>query len=128
MPKSIVTAFLIIILLYAFNRYSRVAECGPDLFENEMFYFYILISDKTNEYYVGSTENFEARLLLHNSGRVKSTKNERPWRPLLVQNFPTLKGARQKELQVKKWKSRKAIERLIKTSHFQLTNRGSSIL
>lgn len=83
-----------------------------------MFYFYILKSVKTGKHYIGSTENFEARLILHNRGMVRSTKNGCPWKTLLIQNFTTLKEAKRMEIKIKKWKSRKAIERLIKTSNF----------
>lgn len=91
----------------------------PDLSKNVMFYFYILVSEKTGKYYYGSTENFDLRLALHNSGKVKSTKNNLPWKNLFVQNFNTLAEARQRELQVKKWKSRAAIERMIKHHIFR---------
>ena len=42
-----------------------------------------------------------------------------PWKNLFVQNFNTLAEARQRELQVKKWKSRAAIERMIKHHIFR---------
>ena len=83
-----------------------------------MYYFYILKSDKTAKYYIGSTENFENRLKMHNSGKVKSTKGLKPWQCVFIQNFSTLSGAVEMEAKVKKWKSRKAIERLIKTFNF----------
>jgi len=84
-----------------------------------MFYFYILVSEKTGKYYYGSTENFELRMALHNSGKVRSTKNDFPWKKLFVQNFPTLIEARQRELQVKKWKNRTAVEKMIKHHIFR---------
>ncbi len=40
---------------------------------------YILFSEKTKKYYVGQTNNFTQRLIRHNSGLVKSTKNGLPW-------------------------------------------------
>ncbi len=67
---------------------------------------------------MGSTENFKSRLALHNTGQVKSTRLEKPWKRVFIQNFSTLTATRKRELQVKHWKSRKAIERLVKTSHF----------
>lgn len=80
-----------------------------------MYYCYILKSLKTGQYYVGSSENFENRLQLHNSGKVKSTKSNRPWEIVYFQNFQTIKEAYFWELQIKGWKSRKAVERLIST-------------
>ena len=67
-----------------------------------MFYFYILKSEKTNQYYIGSTENFDNRLVKHNSGAVRSTKNAMPWRAVFTQNFLTLSEARRMEYKVKK--------------------------
>lgn len=43
-----------------------------------MYYVYILKSESTNKLYKGSTENLKDRLLCHNRGKVKSTKNYRP--------------------------------------------------
>jgi len=80
-----------------------------------MFYFYILRSIILCKYYIGSTEDLKNRLLLHNKGMVKSTKYGRPWGLVYFETFSTLKEARKREAQVKKWKSRLAIERLMKT-------------
>jgi len=44
-----------------------------------MYYVYILKSEKNSHIYVGSTEDVEKRISLHNSGRVKSTKAYKPW-------------------------------------------------
>ena len=76
---------------------------------------YILQSIKSGAYYVGSSENFGNRLKLHNLGAVKSTKSDVPWKVVFVQNFQSFLDARKRESEIKRWKSRKAIERLIKT-------------
>ena len=44
-----------------------------------MFYSYIIKSLKDGKYYHGSTNNIASRLLKHNKGDVKSTKNRRPF-------------------------------------------------
>ena len=46
---------------------------------NYMFYSYIIKSLKDGKYYYGSTNNIASRLLKHNKGDVKSTKNRRPF-------------------------------------------------
>ncbi len=46
------------------------------------YYTYILKSLKNNNIYIGSTQNIEKRISLHNSGRVKSTKFYKPWKLL----------------------------------------------
>ncbi len=48
---------------------------------------YILRSLKNNDTYVGSTENLERRIKLHNCGKVKSTKGYRPWQLLEYREF-----------------------------------------
>jgi putative endonuclease len=45
----------------------------------EIYYVYVLKSAAHNRIYVGSSQDVIARLKLHNSGRVKSTKPYRPW-------------------------------------------------
>jgi predicted GIY-YIG superfamily endonuclease len=44
-----------------------------------MHYVYILFSESGNRFYVGSTENIDSRLALHNSGKVFATKPYAPW-------------------------------------------------
>ncbi|MEK7498736.1 MAG: GIY-YIG nuclease family protein [Patescibacteria group bacterium] len=82
-----------------------------------MFYSYILVSLKNNLYYVGSCENFEKRLALHNKGLVKSTKIGVPWKMMYLEIHQTRSLARKKELTIKSWKKRSAIENFIK--HFE---------
>ncbi len=47
--------------------------------EIDLYYVYILKSTAHNRIYVGSSQDVNARLKLHNLGRVKSTKPYRPW-------------------------------------------------
>ncbi len=44
-----------------------------------MFTVYILLSQSYNHFYVGQTNNMEARLHRHNSGFEKATKPYMPW-------------------------------------------------
>lgn len=43
-----------------------------------MFYTYILKSKRDNKLYIGFTNNLKNRILLHNKGKVESTKDRRP--------------------------------------------------
>lgn len=45
---------------------------------------YINYSEKFDKYYIGQTENFESRILLHNAGLVKSTSPYVPWVNILL--------------------------------------------
>lgn len=78
------------------------------------FYTYILRSEKDNSYYIGSTSSIENRLKYHNKGKVRSTKYRRPWQLVYKEEYPTLKEAMKRERQIKSWKSRDSIEKLIK--------------
>ena len=78
-----------------------------------MFFTYILRSLKDNSFYIGSTKDLDKRLLKHNKGLVKSTKYHLPFEIVYYEKFNTLSESRKRELQIKNWKKRKAIENLI---------------
>lgn len=44
-----------------------------------LYYVYILKSEVDNQYYTGYTSNLRQRIKYHNEGKVKSTKNRRPF-------------------------------------------------
>ena len=44
-----------------------------------MFFVYVIQSLLDKQFYTGYTDNFERRIIEHNSGKVKSTKNRRPF-------------------------------------------------
>ena len=77
-----------------------------------MYYLYILqLID--GSYYVGSTENLVKRLERHGRGRVNSTRNKLPFNLIYQESFASRSEAQSREYQIKRWKSRQAIERLI---------------
>jgi putative endonuclease len=80
-----------------------------------MFTAYILKSEKTNKYYIGSCEGVDDRLALHNAGRVQSTRSGLPWTLVYEESFNSRSDAWKREFQIKSWKSRSAIEKLVKT-------------
>ena len=77
-----------------------------------MYYTYILKSNKNNKYYIGSTSNLNTRFLLHNLGKVKSTKAYKPWSIYYFEEFKSERDTILRERQIKSWKSRKMIEKL----------------
>lgn len=52
----------------------------------------------------------------HNKGLSKYTKNKGPWVLVYREEFSTLKLARRREKQIKSWKKRIAIEKLIQAA------------
>lgn len=79
-----------------------------------MFHVYILQSDKTGKFYVGSTGNLEDRITRHNSGRSKATKNGIPWKLVYTEEFQTRNDAYKREMEIKAWKSHERIAQLVK--------------
>jgi putative endonuclease len=66
-----------------------------------MYYAYILLSSKSHRFYFGSTNDLKARITLHNTGQVKSTKFGIPWKLIWYGGFNTGKEARDFEQYLK---------------------------
>ena len=84
-----------------------------------MYYVYILKSDLNGDIYVGSTENVQKRLSLHNAGKVKSTKGYRPWKLLESEEFSSRSEAVQKERFLKNHQQKE----ILKRKHGQVAKR-----
>ena len=78
-------------------------------------YTYILYSSKLDKYYVGSTTDMPRRLEEHNRGKEKFTRTGCPWILVYTEIFSELLDARKRETYIKKQKSRKYIETLIRS-------------
>lgn len=66
-----------------------------------MFYVYILQSQTTKKYYVGSTQDVANRLREHNSGETKSIRHGIPWELIHQESFPTRAEAMRQENKIK---------------------------
>jgi len=67
-----------------------------------MFYVYAIRSDLAGRIYIGQAENVAARIESHNDGQVRSTKKDRPWNLIAVEEFETRAAARWREHELKK--------------------------
>ena len=76
-------------------------------------YVYILYSEKTDRFYIGSTSDVEKRLIKHNLGGTASIRPGRPWKIVYPETLNTKTEALIREKQIKNKKSRKYIERLV---------------
>jgi len=77
-------------------------------------HFYILFSKSANKYYVGhTTESIEERLRKHNSNHSGFTGKFNDWTAVHTEEYPTKELAYKREREVKDWKSRRRIEKLI---------------
>ena len=80
-----------------------------------MYYTYILISEKTGKYYIGSTGDINDRLHRHNSGQSRYTKSGIPWKLVYSEEYSTRGEAMKRENEIKRWKSHTRITDLIET-------------
>jgi putative endonuclease len=78
-----------------------------------MYYFYILFSEFLNKYYVGYTANVLERLKKHLANHKGFTGKVADWKVVYTEKFGSKEEAYARERQVKKWKSRAMIEKLI---------------
>jgi len=78
-----------------------------------MFYTYIIQSESTGKYYIGSTHNVELRIKRHNEGRSSYTRNRGPWQLKYTEAFKDLSSALKRENFIKRQKSKKYIQSLI---------------
>ncbi|MEJ0020952.1 MAG: GIY-YIG nuclease family protein [Candidatus Doudnabacteria bacterium] len=66
-----------------------------------MYYVYVLQSIKDGDKYIGSTNDLKKRLLLHNSGRVFSTRLRTPFELVYYEAYKSEKDARVREHNLK---------------------------
>ena len=79
-----------------------------------MCHFYILYSATLNKYYVGHTaDDLTERIRKHNSNHKGFTGGIGDWILMYQEQFLIKNDALARERQVKAWKSRKEIEKLI---------------
>ncbi|WP_458308460.1 GIY-YIG nuclease family protein [Croceiramulus getboli] len=80
-----------------------------------VFYVYLLFSDSTNKYYVGSSHDPWCRLTSHNtSDRKTFTSKGRPWELKAIFKVGSDRGDAVKiERWIKKQKSRRLLEKLV---------------
>lgn len=81
-----------------------------------VFYLYILQSQSSGRYYVGQTQNLEERIAYHNANYSKSLKNRGPWKLVYSEAYATRSETVRRERQIKSWKDRQLIERLLSAS------------
>jgi putative endonuclease len=80
------------------------------------FYLYILQGQSTTRYYVGQTQDIDGRLAYDNANYSKSLKNRGPWQLVYREEYATRAEAMRRERQIKQWKDRDMIKRLVSAS------------
>ena len=81
-------------------------------------FFYILYSRRSNRFYVGhTTESLGIRLAKHNSNHGGYTGKSKDWAIVYSEKYDSKLIAYRREREVKSWKSRSRIEKLIGSEH-----------
>lgn len=78
-----------------------------------MFYLYILKNEETDRFYIGSTNDLARRIKQHRSGRTRTTKVLKTFKLVYKEEYNTLLEARDREKQLKSYKSKKYLKWLI---------------
>ena len=84
-----------------------------------MYSVYILYSTSADCYYIGHTADLARRLISHNTSDKKRTYtcSRRPWVLVFKEDsYSTRSDAMKREREIKGWKSKVMIEKLIKES------------
>ena len=77
------------------------------------YFFYILHSESIDKYYIGHTHNIEERICKHNTDHKGFTGHKKDWILVYYEEFESKSEAYFRERQVKNWKSKTKILKLI---------------
>jgi len=81
------------------------------------FKVYILKSQNSEKYYIGSTQDLEKRIEFHNSKRARWTKRYQPWDLKYFEEFDTRSEAVRRERFLKSLKNTKGFLNSVGKSH-----------
>ncbi|WP_267405106.1 MULTISPECIES: GIY-YIG nuclease family protein [unclassified Chryseobacterium] len=80
-----------------------------------MCYCYILYSNQLDKYYIGhSSESLQERLRKHLSNHTGFTSKTKDWFIIYFESFNSKSEAYKRELEIKGWKSKIRIQKLIR--------------
>jgi putative endonuclease len=79
----------------------------------DVYITYILRSESSGRYYVGCTSDLKRRIEEHNTPGHHYAQARGPWLLVYREEFESLSAARQRENQIKSWRSRRSIEQLV---------------
>jgi putative endonuclease len=77
------------------------------------YYVNILCSLKDGKYYIGSSEDVEARVRFHNAGLQRSTRHRIPFELVYIETLVYKTVALKREKQIKSYKGGEAFKRLV---------------
>ena len=77
---------------------------------NDMYYVYVLKSEKDKNLYIGCTSDIKERIEYHNAGKVFSTKSRRPFVLIFKEEFQDKYEAFKKERYYKSAKGKRELK------------------
>ena len=92
------------------------------------YFFYIIRSQVTEEFYLGQTSNLEDRMIRHNNKRSNYTKRGTPWILVYYETFLSRKDAINRERFLKSpqgWKTLQEIKQNLPPNVAQPVPKGS---
>ena len=99
---------------------NRIEGSNPSVSAMERFYVYVLQCLKDFSFYIGQCDDLDCRMSKHTEGWSKYTASKGPWRLVYFEVFGSRSEAIKREKEIKRKKSRKYIEELIRAWHFYL--------
>jgi putative endonuclease len=90
------------------------ASASGGRFLYNMYYAYVLKSNKKKTFYYGSTSDLEQRLFEHKSGKNQYTRSRTPWKLVYFEEFTTNPEAVQRERFFKSGQGRQYIKEKLK--------------
>jgi len=81
-----------------------------------MYFLYILYSKSLDHYYVGHTSDLQGRLRRHNTLHKGYTGKANDWQVVYTETYTSKDQAYKRERQIKGWKSKVSIQKLISTT------------
>ena len=78
-----------------------------------MFFVYVLRSVTTSRHYIGFTSDLGRRLMQHNAGVTKSTKNRGPWELVYQESVDSRSAAMRRERFFKSGQGREQLEGIL---------------
>ncbi|MBF0479482.1 MAG: GIY-YIG nuclease family protein [Candidatus Omnitrophica bacterium] len=81
-----------------------------------MFFVYVLLSLKDNNFYIGFSENLETRLKDHYEGRNTSTKARRPLKLIFYEAYQSKEDALRREKYFKTTKGKSTLKLMLRAT------------
>ncbi len=79
-----------------------------------MFFAYVLLSKIDNKFYIGFTDNIQDRVNAHNSGKVESTKQRKPFELIYYEMYLDKRDAESREKFLKSGSGHRFLKKQLK--------------